>query len=235
MGKLGRPEVPRVTVSCAGCGAELVKRVTDLARCKTGRMFCSKECRDKTGCKPRRGWWAPCGQCGKELYQTPAVRKIYCNKVCHDQAQCRDKVTSVCPICRKLFEHQRLVKRIYCGRECYETSRNSTSAGRDHNGKPVRWTHEGYLVIYEPTHPRAYRHGYVLEHRFVMEQKIGRLLEPGEVVHHVNSLKWDNRPENLDLMEHGAHSSLTAAELRESRATLLAELEEYRSRYGMLT
>jgi hypothetical protein len=36
-------------------------------------------------------------------------------------------------------------------------------------------------------------------------------------------------------MEHGAHSSLTAIELRESRLALLAELEEYRRRFGPIT
>ncbi|MCK6475299.1 MAG: HNH endonuclease [Phycisphaerales bacterium] len=50
--------------------------------------------------------------------------------------------------------------------------------------------------------------GKVYEHRLVMETKLGRRLVRGEVVHHVNGDKRDNRPENLELMSSATHSLL---------------------------
>ncbi len=58
---------------------------------------------------------------------------------------------------------------------------------------------DGYISIWEPSHPNAKKHGYVLEHRLIMSESLGRPLHPWEVVHHKNGTKDDNRIENLEL------------------------------------
>lgn len=68
---------------------------------------------------------------------------------------------------------------------------------------------DGYALVKVPSHPLARESGYVLEHRLVMETILGRYLEPHEIVHHINSIKYDNRPENLQLVSgHAEHVRL---------------------------
>ena len=47
--------------------------------------------------------------------------------------------------------------------------------------------------------------GYAYEHRVVAEEKLGRRLRPGEIPHHVNGIKTDNRPENIEVVVSGFH------------------------------
>lgn len=69
----------------------------------------------------------------------------------------------------------------------------------------------GYVLIKSPDHPRQTR-GYVFEHIIVMEKHLGRQLKKGEVAHHINEIKSDNRIENLKLMNSKEHKRYHALE-----------------------
>ena len=58
---------------------------------------------------------------------------------------------------------------------------------------------EGYVRLFIPGHPNSQKSGYVLEHHYVMGRMLGRPLIRGETVHHMNGIRTDNRPENLEL------------------------------------
>lgn len=97
------------------------------------------------------------------------------------------------------------------------------------NWKGGRRKAAGYVLVYAPDHPRVRgkQKRHVQEHILVMEKKLGRYLEPGEIVHHRNHVKDDNRPENLYLTKNGTHIAEHFAEgKRTSEAEArVAELE----------
>jgi hypothetical protein len=69
---------------------------------------------------------------------------------------------------------------------------------------------KGYMMVRCPPEfqEMARQNGYVLEHRLVMAQHLGRCLLRGEVVHHLNGNLQDNRPDNLRLYSsHQQHYS----------------------------
>ncbi len=58
----------------------------------------------------------------------------------------------------------------------------------------------------------------VREHRWLMEQELGRKLEADEDVHHVNGDPLDNRLENLRVLKKGDHYRLHKAHERLEKA-----------------
>lgn len=78
---------------------------------------------------------------------------------------------------------------------------------------------KGYVVLYRPGEEGTDKNGMIMEHRYIMAQKIGRPITPSEVVNHINGIKNDNRIENLRLMDFGEHSTHHNLERRGSLST----------------
>lgn len=95
-----------------------------------------------------------------------------------------------------------------CG--CYRkiTATKQALLNAINNFKGYKTSVYGYKLIFMPDHPSADKNGYVLEHRLVMEEHIGRPIPREMVVHHRNGNKLDNRIENLCIMTRAEHTSL---------------------------
>lgn len=83
---------------------------------------------------------------------------------------------------------------------------------RDYKGRfkfnKGQYKQNGYILVYRPKHPNSSTNGYIKEHRLVMSTYLDRSLSFGEIVHHINGDKTDNRIENLQLMTKSEHGKL---------------------------
>ena len=90
-----------------------------------------------------------------------------------------------------------------------------------------------YLAQKQPGHPRANKRGYVKEHILVWEATHGKPLPHGWVIHHLNGVKNDNRPENLEAMPNGNHcSGLVNRALRKRILVLEGQIRRFESITG---
>ena len=93
--------------------------------------------------------------------------------------------------------HTGTIERI-CKRLSLKTQRSGPRNGAGHpKWKGGRTLGKGYWYIYQPDHPNCTSGHYVLEHRLIMEKKLGRYLSRKEVCHHIDGNPLNNSIDNL--------------------------------------
>lgn len=103
--------------------------------------------------------------------------------------------------CFSTYYKFKKAKRHYCSYDCHAQLKNNP---RWKGG--INKHSDGYILLKRPKHPNSNNHGYIQEHRLIVEKIIGRYLHRWEVVHHINKIKDDNRIHNLMVFNNdGAH------------------------------
>jgi hypothetical protein len=126
---------------------------------------------------PQPGKHVPCAYCGKLKYHPASKirnqKNLYCSRDCA-QAALRKPKSDEPPLPRPAVDPELWNTPL----EGLERRENPTNGYVNVRIKALRWEQE---------------------HRMVLAQKLGRPLRSGETGHHINGVRNDNRPENLEL------------------------------------
>lgn len=174
---------------CVQCGKQFVPKAN------TSGRFCSQKC-----------WYAwtgriserECPVCGKSFRPRSSGQKS-CSYECADALRRTAKRNTHCAHCGKPLAANVHPKVRFCSQSCAQKERSRT--GQSHAQIGTKQQHvSGYVIVKVGVgYPGGNSTGWMLEHRYVMQEALGRPLQAHERVHHKNGVRGDNRPENLEL------------------------------------
>ena len=127
-------------------------------------------------------------------YRIKHNKNIYCSRECSYIALQKGKI----------------IECLNCGKEFYSTRNDFCSKKCVYEYKKKNYIHKTYLENgYEVRYINGYnKNGNVKEHRYIMEQYLGRKLKENEIVHHKDGNKLNNDISNLEVMTRSEHSKL---------------------------
>jgi hypothetical protein len=183
--KDGKPRNRAAVRFCETCGSEFAT----LPSSKT--KFCGIDC-----------WRKPCLRCGK-LFHHRTARVMYCSDECR-------LGTGVCLVCGETFQKSKKVNGQWCSTDCYYEWKAPTGTVKPAGA-------DGYMMVKVPPGTEGSMQSktmrrWMLEHRYVMQQHLGRPLEANEQVHHLNGRRDDNRIENLELWKKSQPAGVRSAD-----------------------
>lgn len=161
---------------------------------------------------------AVCEWCGQPFHVKPSAlsHTRFCSKACFDSAQFKGQEVPCANCGQPVKVSPSLIReRNFCGNECrlaWLSIRAKTEINVPGHTKGHKAPHLTALNI--ERNPKlaleadAVNRGRYTDHRRIMEQHLGRKLEPWEDVHHKNGIHSDNRIENLVVISHREHMKL---------------------------
>lgn len=189
-----------VKYKCLICGIDCTKRRSP-GNIKTSPKFCSQKC---------SGIFKTINKKGPTINFSSLC--IYCGK----------KFKTYCSPSRLKNNKPKFCSLICLGK--YQKGSNNPSYN---GGKHIQ---NGYMKILVTHHPNCDVRGYVYEHRFIMECKLGRYLKKREIVHHIDEDKLNNNPNNLRLFKNQSEHLKFHAELNKTqKQQLLPKMKLFRN------